>query len=336
MIKHNSPTLGKEEQQAAARVIKSQYLAQGEEVRLFENEICSYLGLPPGHAVAVSSGTAALYMALWALKAKNKKVAIPAYSCSSLRHAVSMAQGKEVLVDSNRHNPNICQTSLSKKKAHIAIIPHYYGIPYSPIVQITKKMPVIEDCAQALGASIKGKKVGLFGTLGVFSFYATKLITSGGQGGMVVSKNKKLIESIRDYLQFDCRHDYNKRFNFQMTDLAAAIGRAQLKKLPSFLKKRESLFKAYQKEKLPLVDTQTNALKPVRYRALYYTTSPQSILKKLKQKNITGIIPLEEWELLGPASHFQQAYYWTQHLVSLPLYPSLSLRDIKRIAGALK
>ncbi len=102
MILHNKPTFGKEEEQAAIRVIRSGWVAQGKEVESFENEFCNYLGLPDGHAVALSSGTAALFMALWVLKAKGKKVAFPVYSCSALRNAVAMTGADEILSDIRR------------------------------------------------------------------------------------------------------------------------------------------------------------------------------------------------------------------------------------------
>ena len=91
MIEHNKPTLGKQEQQAASKVLESGYISQGLEVEKFENEFCDFLGLTRRHAVALSSGTSALFMALWSLGVKNKSVAMPAYVCSSVRNAVAMA-----------------------------------------------------------------------------------------------------------------------------------------------------------------------------------------------------------------------------------------------------
>ena len=104
-------------------------------------------------------------------------------------------------------------------------------------IQNIKDIDVIEDCAQSLGASIDNKKTGIIGKVGIFSFYTTKLMTSGGQGGMFVSKDKNLVDKVRDYREFDCRRDKKHRFNFQMTDLQASIGRVQLKQLPLFLER---------------------------------------------------------------------------------------------------
>jgi len=98
-----------------------------------------------------------------------------------------------------------------------------FGIP----VDLTdfKSKITIEDCAQALGAKVNGVPVGLQGNVGIYSFYATKLITSGGQCGMLVCKDKSLVDKVKDYREFDYRQDRKYRFNFQMTDLQAAIGR---------------------------------------------------------------------------------------------------------------
>ena len=205
MIEHNKPTLGKQEQQAVSKVLESGYVAQGLEVKKFEDEFCDFLGLPEQHAVALSSGTSALFVALWSLNAKNKSIAMPVYVCSALRNAVAMAQAKEVLLDNAVDSPNICLNQLQKSNADIAIVPHMFGLPNE--IQNIKDIDIIEDCAQSLGASISNKKTGSIGKVGIFSFYATKLMTSGGQGGMFVSKDKNLVDKVRDYRDFDCRKD---------------------------------------------------------------------------------------------------------------------------------
>ena len=337
MIPHNRPTLGVEEELAALRVIRSGWLAEGLEVKAFEDEFCEYIGLPLGHAVAVSSGTAALFLALWSLEAQGKEVTYPAYACSSLRHAVGMIEGKDHPVDVQVGTPNI-EKSLLQNNYDIKIVPHMFGIP----VDLTKMNfldNVIEDCAQALGAKIGGQHVGLHGILGIYSFYATKLMTSGGQGGMIVSKDKTLVEQIRDYREFDYRKDNKKRFNFQMTDLHAAIGREQLKKLPKFLARRENIFNKYKQEGLDLLDINPSDLKilsPVRYRAIMKTNNPLKIIDSLDSIGVKAVIPTEDWELLGNKDSFPNALDLTRETVSLPIYPSLTDEDIDMIITCVK
>jgi len=332
VIEHNKPTLGKQEQQAVSKVLESGYIVQGIEVERFENEFCDFLGLPERHAVALSSGTSALFMALWSLNAKNKSIAMPVYACSALRNAVAMAQAKEVLTDNAMNSPNICLNQLQKSNADIAIVPHMFGLPNE--IQNIKDIDVIEDCAQSLGASIDNKKTGLIGEVGIFSFYATKLMTSGGQGGMFVSKDKNLVDKVRDYREFDCRRDNKHRFNFQMTDVQASIGRVQLKRLPIFLERRQEIFAMYKEVGLDLIESENNA--SVYYRAVIRVNNPVKIKGKLLRLGIKTIIPIEDWELLDNGSEYKNAYHLTQTTLSLPIYPSLTNKDVLNIVNQLK
>jgi perosamine synthetase len=331
VIEHNKPTLGKQEQQAVSKVLESGYVAQGLEVKKFEDEFCDFLGLPEQHAVALSSGTSALFVALWSLNAKNKSIAMPVYVCSALRNAVAMAQAKEVLLDNAVDSPNICLNQLQKSNADIAIVPHMFGLPNE--IQNIKDIDIIEDCAQSLGASISNKKTGSIGKVGIFSFYATKLMTSGGQGGMFVSKDKNLVDKVRDYRDFDCRKDKKHRFNFQMTDVQASIGRVQLKQLPSFLERRQEIFTMYRESGLDLLESKNNT--PVYYRAVIKVNNPVEIKDKLLKQGIKTIIPIEDWELLDNSSEYKNAYNLTQTTLSLPIYPSLTSKEVNIIITQL-
>jgi len=331
MIAHNKPTIEKAEISASDRVLKSGMLSQGKEVEYFENEICEFLNLPEGHAVSLSSGTSSLYMALHCLKSSNtpNTVGIPSYVCSALKNAINLNNDNETIIDITNNSPNIDINELNIKNPDIAIIPHMYGIE-AELNKINKNITVIEDCAQSLGLKIGKQYAGTVGDLGIISFYATKLITSGGQGGMVISKNKNLIDMIKDYREFDCRNDKKERFNFQMTDLQASIGREQLKKLPMFLKRREEIFKMYLDNGLPMLWNDKNA---VRYRAVMHTANPKDITKKLEEKGIKTIIPIEDWELLETTPN---AYNLAQSTISLPIYPLLSDNEIKKIIKEIK
>ena len=331
MIAHNKPTLGYQEQQAASRVIDSGFIAQGKEVERFEKEFCDFMGLPDKHAVALSSGTSALFMALWSLEASGKLIGMPVYVCSSLRNAVAMSNAKEVLIDNAKDSPNICLNELQNSNSKIAIIPHMFGLPNE--IKNFKNIDIIEDCAQSLGALIGSKKTGLIGKVGIFSFYATKLITSGGQGGMFVSEDKNLVDQVRDYREFDCRRDQKERFNFQMTDIQASIGRAQLKQLPFFLDRRQEIFTIYKDAGLSLIESKKNT--PVHYRAVIRVNSPLKVKDKLEKQGIKTIIPIEDWELLGDGAKYRNSFNLTQTTLSLPIYPSLSNKDVFKIIDQL-
>jgi perosamine synthetase len=333
MIEHNKPTIGIKEEEAVIRVLKSRCLVRGNETEEFENEFCDFIGLPKGHAIAVSSGTAALYLALWILEGDKKTITFPGYVCSALRNATNMIGGNEEILDIKKESPNIKFEGI--KKESIAIIPHMYGIP----VDVTKiqNMNIIEDCAQSLGAKINGISVGLYGNAGIFSFYATKLMTSGGHGGMYVSKDKKLVDRVKDYREFDYRHDQKKRFNFQMTEIQAAIGREQLKKLPKFLERREEIFQKYKKAGLELLDVgkNQNHLSPVRYRAVIKTEEPNKIIKSLESVGVKAIVPTEDWELLGKHELLPNAVELSRKTVSLPIYPTLTDEEIDIILSVI-
>jgi perosamine synthetase len=337
MIPHNKPTIGKEEEEAAIRVIRSHCLVGGNETEEFENEFCDFVGLPKGHAVAVSSGTASLYLALWTLEGDKKTISFPGYVCSALRNATNMIGGNEEIIDVAKETPNIKFKKI--KKETIAIIPHMYGIPVDIPVDVAKNNDnnIIEDCAQSLGAKINRISVGLHGNAGIFSFYATKLITSGGHGGMYVSKDKKLADRVRDYREFDYRHDQKKRFNFKMTEIQAAIGREQLKKLPKFLERREEIFQKYKKAGLELLDVEKNQnhLSPVRYRAVIKTEEPNKIIKSLESVGVKAIVPTEDWELLGKHELLPNAVELSRKTVSLPIYPTLTDEEIDIILSVI-
>jgi len=336
LIPHNKPTLGLEEEAAALRVIRSGWVAKGKEVESFENEFCEFVGLPKGHAATVSSGTAALFLGLVMLGGSGKNVGSPGYVCSALRNAVDMSEGKNVLVDVGYNSPNIDLGKLSEENPQIAIVPHMFGIPIN--VSNLKKIPIIEDCSHALGARVNGKHVGLEGEFGIFSFYATKMITSGGFGGMLISKNKKLVDEVIDYIVYDKKNDSNRRFNFQMGDLQAAIGREQLRKLPNFLERREKIFKKYKDAGLDILDVPTEdsqVLQPVRYRAVMKTKNQIKTIKSLKDNGIITEILNNEWILSQNPTKFPNSLNMVHNTISLPIYPSLSDENIEKIIAAL-
>jgi len=335
MIPHNKPTLGNEEQIAANRVIQSGWLASGPEVKALENEFCQFVGLPQGHAVAVSSGTAALYLVLQQLNVQNKTVSTPVYACAALRNAIAMAKGRAQYCDNypNSVHANLATPQAKNMPDHAASIrQHIYGFIAPHTEQPANQQ--IEDCAQALGSYENNQHVGLHGAAGIFSFYATKMITSGGHGGMIIAKNNSIINEIKDYLDFDCRFDQKIRFNFHMTDIQAAIARAQLQKLPDFIKRRQEIFSHYS-ETLPMITQdiqQPEQCKNVPYRALLKTETPEAFIEKMAKHNIRCIEPMETRELQTNApQNYPHAEKTSKNIVSLPIYPSLSAYQVNKI-----
>lgn len=329
MIPHNRPTLGHEESQAAARVLSSGWIAQGEEVLALEQEFGEYINLPAENVVAVSSGSAALYMSLTIANAKNKYVSASAYSCRSIFNAIQLSGGIPNFLDVEEVSVN---ASLKKNNADIYIIAHMFGLP-DLNADNKRSYFLIEDAAQALGAKIKNIQAGLFGDIGVFSLGATKMITSGGQGGIILSKNRDISDLARKMRDYDSIVDAIPRFNFQMTDIQAAIAREQLKKLPEFIFRRASIFEKYQEAGLPVIDSISQDVKPVRFRAVIFTDSAKviSCQNALLESGIRSIVPVTEDELLTTNTLVPNAADLSKKTLSIPIYPSLLDKDVNRI-----
>ena len=115
-----------------------------------------------------------------------------------------------------------------------------------------------------------------------------------------------------------------------MTDLQASIGREQLRKLPDFLRRREEIFQSYRSvlNMLDILKKDKLKLEPIRYRAVLRTNNPRQIIDRLASSKIKAIIPIEEWELLGDSSLFPNAHHFTQTTVSLPIYPTLTDKNV--------
>ena len=348
-IPHNKPSLGEEEIEAIKNVIDSGWIVQGERIEEFENLLSEFLEFPSGHAAAVSNGTSALYLALKILDVEQgDEIIIPTYVCSAVLNAIYMANAIPVIVDVNSTDFNISYSEIIKNitdDTQAIIVPHIFGVP-AEINKINQlDIPLIEDCAQALGTKIDNQYVGTFGDISVFSFYASKMITTA-QGGMLVSKNKRYIKKAKDYLNFDYRKEYYPRFNFQMTDIQAAMGIVQLNKLNGFLKNRRLIAKEYKDicrkigldYQKPINDNRTHN----SYR--FVIKGRKKYLNKLKIKfekaGIETIIPIKNWELLHnylniQSEKFHVAEKISKSTLSLPIFPEIlqnkMLEEIKAI-----
>src|SRR5437016_4637329 len=198
--------------------------------------------------VAVSSGTAALYLALMALGiGARDEVVIPSYVCTALWHAVRLTGAKPVLADIDPvtfHLSPQAMTRVLTCHTKAVIVPHMFGLPAD--IETIKRhgVHVIEDCAQTLGVTVHGAPVGGMGKLAICSFYATKLLTTG-EGGMVLGRDKSLVGRVRALRQYDEQHAPECAFNYKMTDLQAALGLCQVARLESFLARRRAIAARY-------------------------------------------------------------------------------------------
>jgi len=245
MIPHSKPLLGKPEEAAAARVIRSGHVAQGAECAALEAELAAYLSVED--VVVVSSGSAALHLGLLALvldidkPPAQTRIGLPSYVCTALLNAIRHVGAEPHLVDLAPDGFNINLASMPRDCDGV-IVPHMFG--HAAYGVATASFPVIEDCAKAIGASYGGKKLGSIGLLGVFSFYATKVLCAG-EGCAICTDDKALADLLRDLRDYDGRIDPILRFNYKMTDIQAAIARAQLQSLDTFISVRRDLANRY-------------------------------------------------------------------------------------------
>lgn len=339
-IPHSLPTLGEEEARGLTEVLLSGRISTGEEVVRFESEMAQYLGLKGG--VATSSGTAALHLVLLALGVKEgDEVICPSFTCTALLNAISYCQATPIVVDIDEENMNISleatKQALTRRTAAI-ILPHMFGHPVEGMEGfLSLGLPVIEDCAQSLGTIYKGRLTGTWGTAAVLSFYATKVITTG-QGGMILSQDEGLLARIRDLRAYDKKKVYKTRYNYCMTDLQGRMGRIQLGKLPSFLKRRQELAQVYQRH---LKEIKGITLPPAggiyyRYVVRLMGKDLKMVIDKLHAEGIEAQPPvfLPLHRNLGLKGFAATEKVFAQAL-SLPIYPRLTEAEVDYIAGTL-
>jgi dTDP-4-amino-4,6-dideoxygalactose transaminase len=348
IISHNKPTLAIEDEEALVEVVRSGYIAQGVKVEQFEREFAAFAGLR--YAVAVSSGTSALFLALknYVCK-KSDEVIVPSYVCTALLNAVYMAGGTPKIVDIDPVDFNVSKIKIDEAitdSTKAIIIPHIHGIP--AVINSNgwqRNIGVIEDCATAVGSRIENQSVGLFGDIAIFSFYATKFITTG-QGGMILTNYEEIASKIRDYREFDNPEKYYPRFNFQMTDIQAALGLSQLARINHFLERRRKIAFEYKnictKKGWEYHHPTNPAITANHYRFIIRLeeSSINLLQQHLFNQGIKTIIPIENRELLHNYLSLNKKFYPVSELVSkttlsLPIYPSLSDKEMATIISAL-
>jgi perosamine synthetase len=340
-IPHSMPTLGEDEAKGLQEVLASGRIATGEEVAKFEQDMTSYLSL--GGAVATASGTAALHLSLLALGVKEgDEVICPSFTCSALVNALYHCRATPRLVDVNEETMNISLTATRKaltKRTAAIIIPHMFGYPVEAMDDfLALGPPLIEDCAQSLGATHQGRMTGTWGAAAIFSFYATKVITTG-QGGMVASRNKGLLEQVRDLRAYDKKEDYKIRYNFCMTDLEARMGRIQLNKLSSFLKAREQRAQWYDKHMRGLKGVLMPRKGGIYYRYIVRIQGDklERVIAQLHREGIEAqhpiFRPLHRYLGFDGFDATEQVF---AEALSLPIYPRLKAADASNISRCLK
>ena len=342
VISHSRPAITEADIKAVCSVLESGRIAQGPVVSEFEQKFSAYIGKKNG--AAVSSGTAALHLALMAMGVKEEdEVIIPSFVCTAVLNAVLQAGARPVIVDIDPYTYNMSVESARaaiSDRTRTMIVPHMFGCP-AEIDQLSGLgIPLIEDCAQSVGASFKGRKAGSFGLVSVFSFYATKVLTTG-EGGMVVSDSEEMIARVKELREYDQKEDYEPRFNYKMTDFQAALGLSQLSLLEKLLDRREKIASRYFEKfqdcqfSLPI---RKEGREHIYYRFVVKTSDDASpSLERLQQRKVICqrpvFVPLHVCLGLEGFSRTMEAW---QKTVSIPLYPSLAENEVEKIIAVIR
>jgi dTDP-4-amino-4,6-dideoxygalactose transaminase len=363
----SKPVLGKEEEKAVVEALRSGWITLGPKTAEFEQKFSEYIGCK--YAVAVNSASAALHLAVLDLNLKHgDEVIIPAFTFAATANMVIHGNGVPVIADVDPETFCLDPKSVEKKitKKTRAIIPvHYAGHPadLDALREICKRhnLALIEDAATAVGTGYKKKLIGNSDDYVCFSFHPIKNMTTG-DGGMVTTNDKDKADRVRLMRLQGMNKEAWKRLDkngswfyeivapglkYNMTDISAALGMVQLKKLPKFNKRRVEIVELYKKllskadvrfQKIEKTALHSHNLFPVLLGDKY-VSARNEIIEELKEVSIGAnvyYIPLN----FHP--YYQKNYGWKKgqapitedifsRLVNLPLYPSLTNADVKYV-----
>ena len=347
MIQLAKPQIGRHERRAVNRVLKSLNLAQGPEVKCFESEFSELVD--GRECVAVNSGTSALHLCLLSLGiGPGDEVLVPSFTFAASANVIRLVGATPVFVDINPKTYCADITSIQSAitpKTKAIIVVHLYGLmaEMNSIMQVAKKfnLLVIEDSAQAHLADIDGKTAGSFGDAAAFSFYPTKNMTTS-EGGMAVFRNlqdSKVCKLLRNQGMEKRYQNEIIGFNLRMTEIAAAIGRVQLRKLENLTSKRiENAAFLSQR-----IESSNTPFTPEGYRHVFhqYTVRIKSnrdyFLQSLRDAGVGCDVyyptPVHKLKPFNDESNLVQTDLASIQVISLPVHPGLSKRELKRITS---
>jgi perosamine synthetase len=372
-IPFGKPMIGKEEKKAVMNVMDGSTLVHGPVASQFERNFANFTGAQ--NAVSVSSCTAGMHLIYFALGlGKGDEVIVPAQTHVATAHAVELTGARPVFIDSEDKTGNIdiskIESLINTKTRAIAVV-HYLGVPVNMplIMDIAKKynLFVLEDCALSLGATINGIHTGLHGDAGVFSFYPVKHITSA-EGGMIILKNDNLAKRLSLLKAFGINRTHTNRkipgvydsidlgFNYRMSEIHAAIGVVQIKKISKFLKQRKKNFLTLKKNLkeisyLSIIDQPSNS----NIKSSYYCLGAlldenliprrSEIISYLSSKGIGSSIyyphPVPRMKYYKDKYGYSLKKYnvaskISDSIIAFPVGPHLDEDDMKIIADEIK
>ena len=342
MINIVEPVFSEEEKQALVQIIESGRITRGKWTQTFQETFADFVGSKA--CFTVCSGTVALFIGLKALGVGNgERVIVPAMSFMATVDAVYLAGGVPVVVDVDEYytmDLNQLEDAIKRFSPKVVIPVHLYGqmCDMESIMELSNRYGffVLEDAAQAHGASYKGKKAGSWGHLGAFSFYASKNVPMG-EGGAITVNDEDLIREVRKWIDFGD----HPAFNVRITEFQAAIGTLQLKKLEERNTKRRSNANFYKKHLKGLFDLPQEREGSFHVYHLFTLRHPErdSIVEFLKSKGVDARVyyPYLLHELRN-SDHLPtpNADLFKREVFSIPVHPFLSEDDLKTVVDTLK
>jgi dTDP-4-amino-4,6-dideoxygalactose transaminase len=340
---------------AALEALRSGWYVLGPQVRAFEEEFATWLGL--AGAVGVASGTDALLLALRACQVgPGDEVIVPSHTAVATVAAVELAGARPVFADIRPNtftlNPDAVAAVLTPRTRAIVAV-HLYGqaADLDALSALAKRhgLALVEDCAQAHGARYQNRMVGTVGDVAAFSFYPTKNLGAVGDGGLVASNRRDLLERVRSLRQYGWRERYISEvagFNSRLDELQAALLRVKLRRLDAWNRQRQTLAARY--DQLLAGSAVTPPLvAPGNEHVyhLYVVRSPQrdALQAHLARCGIGAAIhypaPVDQqpaYRHLAPTGGLPETERAAAEILSLPLYPQMPLHQVEQVAHAVR
>lgn len=350
------PVIAEQDIEAAVRVLRSGMVVQGKEVAAFEEEFSTLVD--GRHCVAVNSGTSALQLSLMAMQVgPGDEVIVPSFSFAASANAVRLVGAEPVFADIDRGSfnldPGAVEALIGPKT--VAIMPvHLYGQPadMDRLQPLADKhgLAVLEDAAQAHAAELNGRSVGSIGTAGCFSFYPTKNMHSL-EGGMISTGDAELARTLRLLRNQGMEQRYANEIvgaNMRMTDVAAAIGREQLKRLPAWTDQRRANAKVLDAGLDGVITPHvSDGAKHVYHQYTIRVEGDRDrVQQELKQRGVGSAVfypipihelkpylgadggPTRDWDLV-------ETDRAAREVLSLPVFPTLTASELDRVVNAV-